>query len=189
MTGERPNWNQLLARLNKLEKENTRIKYLTLSVLFLALCAVLVSHSLLAWYSSSRSKAWNSNALVATFDSVEMDEAGVLLFYYIVENKTGSDYTLEGEVRSLVRDRRGQRAISADYDWSSIDPPAFIPRKQRVRVSIKNTNFPDQDQPIVQSVRTKERIAALVQKHMSGTDGFVRLDPVSRYQIEFPRAW
>jgi hypothetical protein len=130
-------------------------------------------------------KPWNTTAIRATFDSLgqaEMAE-GVgksgeprnkgLVFWFVLENTTGSDYRLAEQSKVLLMTRVAKRDSLQSAWHYRLDYPLFVPSKQRVLIRIIDDSGGSPDKPMPD----KE------------VDGFVLFDEHNRYQLNFPKGW
>ena len=131
------------------------------------LLAVLVIGGV-AWYSS-RPKAWNGDAIRASFstDLWDVDDnfnVTAMEVEYVLENKTANDYTLSPDQTFMIVDRAAMGpSVSGKY---KIDHSCFIPAGNRVKCSV--TVPADYDTSF-------------------SVEGFVVFDSASRYKVVFPK--
>jgi hypothetical protein len=89
------------------------------------------------WYES-RPKPWNTSDIKATFDHIGTEsEDNTVVFFYILENTTDSDYELidSSSVVFMARLQRDE-SLSHNPNFTKVDYPIFIPAKNRLRVLI-----------------------------------------------------
>lgn len=107
--------------------------------------------------------------------------SGTLEFTYIVENRSGSDYSTNGtSVVAMVQHPDG---LTAFVESINVKYPIFIPSGQKVKVSV---NIPYVD---VGSVDKNTDLRKFVRERLPKLSGFVLFDQSNRYQIELPKGW
>lgn len=141
------------------------------------------------FYVSMRSNdRWTDGALVATFRAayLEGDEGKRSpIFFYIVENRTDTDYLAQDDsaVRMLVRqdgvlDSSWLKGVATDF-------PIFIPAGEKVSVPV-HFRMIESDQPAAEHEQAFLRDPA---RTWNGFDAFVLLDHRFRYRVHFPLPW
>jgi hypothetical protein len=108
---------------------------------------LLVLIGLAVYWHHTRPKPWNTKALKATFDGIGVEDGTqYLIFYYVIENTTPSDYRIEDKSKIVLTGRLAeQKALSQDSHYVTTAYPLYIPAGQRVRVAI-NIPFPFRDE-------------------------------------------
>jgi len=73
------------------------------------------------WYRA-RPKPWNSHTINASFDGIGVEgDNHTLVFYYIVENRTSYDYSLENKTNVLLTGRlKTEKAIGPQNEYATI---------------------------------------------------------------------
>lgn len=130
-------------------------------------------------------KPWNTTAIRATFDSLgeaEMAEGvgktgepknKTLVFWFVLENTTGSDYQLAEQSKALLMTRVAKKGSLQSAWHYRLDYPVFVPSRQRVLIRVIDDSGGSPQKPIPD----KE------------LDGFVLFDEYNRYQLNFPKGW
>jgi len=151
----------------------------------------------ITWYSS-RPKPWNKTAIKATYDAVNLeDDDRHLEFYYVLENATESDYTLQESSTAPITGRlKKEKSLTPPMGMEiQITYPVFIPAKQRARyrISLPSYKYPGgwlKDNPTEEERDGYEKeISAYVGQKLGNLDGFVLFDETNRYEIDFPKGW
>jgi hypothetical protein len=163
-----------------------------------ALMLALIAGAAL-WYSSRPPRPWNASAIKATYDHIDTEgDKRMIVFYYILENVTATDYKVENGSNTVVAARlKRQNSLSVvrDEGWGKIDYPLFVPAKQRVLVAIHlaypfyGKEEPNTDASFEDRRDYRIAVAGYVSKKMTNLDGFVLFDKANRYQINFPKGW
>jgi hypothetical protein len=139
---------------------------------------------------------WNEAAVVATFDRVQAEytEKGqTVLFRFVFENKTDSDYSVKDPKNALtVMGRlKGQQSLVAERATGEITvDPIFLPARQRqtVYVHLKFAINPPIPANVLGETR-REAIGKYLNDHAGNLDGFIVFDEARRYQIKLPKGW
>ena len=174
------------------------------SVVLAAVCGAVFAAIVLAgsglWsYWNNRPKAWDRNAVTATFDSVDAEGSERnLVFYYILSNNTDRDFRIDSDtdVRLAGRLQR-QAALTAENskEFLATEFPVFIPAKQRSRFAV-HLGYPYEGAtPLTQGTSPAEReqneksVLAYVRNELTNLDGFVVFHEPTRYQVDLPSGW
>jgi hypothetical protein len=162
-------------------------------------------------------KGWNRDAMIASFDEVQFNGRfnvmtskwegdkfpyPRIVFDYIIENKTDSDYWFQSATPNfvlMVRLKGSERQEETLLKVASLntDFPNFVPAHGRAHSQIYFAEdfysselgkslgeFNPFDQFFVAEPPEK-----FVAHRWTNLNGFVAYDSRSRYQINFPRAW
>lgn len=150
----------------------------------------------LSWWNS-RPKPWDTRAVTASFDVIDIEGAeNTLVFYYVLHNNTDRDFRInsDGEVRLAGRLQR-QAALTSEnaQDMLKGEFPLFIPARQRARFAV---HIPV---PLTDGIPRggskgdrgphKEAAAAFVRSEIPNLDGFVLFHELTRSQVELPNGW
>lgn len=158
-----------------------------------ALTVVILIYS---WYSS-RPKQWNPKAITASFDYADTEGTeNTPIFFYTLENNTNSDYhiSIPTAIRLMAKLERQKSLSQGGADNGlTFDSPIFIPAKQRIRFAI-HMNYPTDIKTIIHPTeaerkKSKEQIAAWLNKEVPNLAGFCIYDDSPKYQIDFPKGW
>lgn len=163
-------------------------------------------------------KAWNTQALKASLDSIDTEgERDNLVFEYMVENTTSSDYRVSsaGELSVAAR-LTAQKGLTMDREQKGLrlDYPIFIPAGQRVRLTVHLMEYSYSSENVIDKAirgtaegpwekyrvppaagadtttqKHREEVKAYVAEELKNLDGFVIFDESHRYEIELPRDW
>lgn len=157
-------------------------------------CAVLFFAAAYAWrapklvQSAAGPKPWNSDAIEATFEGVQVREvdpthADVELVYDL-DNRTDSDFQLASGPSTVIMKRlKADGSLSSDTQ-ARLASAAFIPTNNRTRIAIEMADaFP---WPAKQGAAADQAFRDIVARETSGLQGFVIFDQAWRYQIELP---
>jgi hypothetical protein len=164
----------------------------TFAIVFATICGAAY-----VWYTRPKTEpAWNAAALKATFSDVEAwydlvddngnpipgNPGGDVEFTYVVENRSGRDYSTDGSsVIAMVRRPDGLAASEGDI---RVRYPIFIPAGQRVAVKIAVPYA-----HALGSIDAKTNVRERVRTNLPKFAGFVLFDRSTRYQIDCPRGW
>jgi hypothetical protein len=153
------------------------------------------------WYHSrpTSPKPWNSTAIKAEFDRLDIEgEKSTFAFYYVLENTTNFDYRLSNgdtfQLRGMLANEKGLAESSATD--STLELPTFLPPKLRARVIIHlpipytGQKQSPTDKSDVAGLRSyRKALADFVNKNMGNLDGFTIFDEANRYEIQLPKGW
>jgi len=166
---------------------------------FAVVLAVIVGGSL--WYKSrpNAPKPWNTGALKATFVGIWTEgEKRTISFSYVLENRTDVDYEVQsGESIVLGFHLLQENGLSLVHDENvlRVNWPLFVPAKQRVLFNIySGFSFVGQEEPRADATADEERnyrkaVGDFFTRKDGNWNGFVILDKINRYQIDFPKGW
>jgi hypothetical protein len=136
-----------------------------------------------SWYTRQQ---WNSTALRASFDHVEVEPTHSLVFWYAVENKTGADYeVLQTSEASLVVKFTNRHWPAPDHRFIQLASRIFVPARTTVLVPI---HFGQLDRRAVEEAGGVNSLT-LVSRSYPSLDGFALYDRKNRCRIDFPRSW
>ena len=148
----------------------------------------------LFWYSSRprSERPWNSVAFKASLSDIDAWQAealigsqppnsGMLEFTYIVENRSGTDYSTTGA--SVVAMVQRPDGLVASEESIKVKYPIFIPSGQKVAVLL---SIPYGD---IGSVDKNTDLRKALREQLPKLSGFVLFDQATRYQIELPKGW
>ena len=145
------------------------------------------------WYLSrpAPQKAWDTKSVQATFDELivrtEPDRFRAF-FTYVLENKTGADFRIEGPPQAVVMHKYpkgGGLAQAPELKW---DHPLFLPAGQKVRFTLELPIAYGND-PVAQEAEEVDKITKFFAPHLDKVDGFVLFDEARRLQVELPSGW
>jgi hypothetical protein len=143
--------------------------------------------------------SWDSDAIKARFDHLDIEGSGkTLTFGYVLENTTQSDYRVpDGTHVLLAASLKQERSISNVNDprLLRIDYPIFVPAKGRlllwIHVAASFSEIPSPKSGAGKEEWRKYRagLAQSVANRMGNLNGFVIFDEGNRYRIDLPRGW
>lgn len=147
---------------------------------------------------SASGTSWNSEAIRATFDGLNLDDSGHVVFYYVLQNTTATEYRLAdgSTVEVLMRQRRidGRHHLS-DRDVK-VGYPILVPAKQRQIVTLKSLLWTcplrepkDLNPTAKEEERFSSQLRAFVDRRSPELAGFVLLDTTRGYEIDLPKGW
>jgi hypothetical protein len=162
-----------------------RLGLIGLAVCGLALILLLVRF-MGAKFFADRASGWNSRAIEGTLAGVRVREVdpghAAVVFLYDLDNRTDRDFRLSIGPNVVIMSRLQLNAsLSADQQVS-LDSSAFIPAKNRTRISLE-VNHPF-DWPAQKDAAAERQLRQFVADQVSGLQGFVLFDQATRYQIE-----
>lgn len=152
------------------------------------------------WYESRPKpiKPWDNNAIVAYYDYANtIGEQNKLAFYYTIENKTNSDYSIDDIDKILLYANlnRQQSLSGGDIDETlNIEYPVHIPSKHKIRFKI-NLNYSTDIKSLESGSSNEDRekfnkyINDFISNKFRNLNGFSIFDLKHRYKIEFPAGW
>ena len=157
-----------------------------------AVLAIALVIGMVHWYQS-RPEPWHTNAIVGlsatatqTFnyypESREMKPLG-FTFSFIVENKSGRDYTIPKDLKLLKRDKKSEALVEFP---AKLDHPYVVLAKDRAEIPVSveyscSTFDLDTNRESVRNVRT------CFDDALADVAGFVALDYSSKIRIELPK--
>jgi hypothetical protein len=129
---------------------------------------------------------WNSSAIQSTLAGVRVRELdsthAAVVFFYDLDNRTDSDYRLSSGPNVVIMSRLQPSGSLSGDQQISLDAVAFVPAKNRTRISIETSHpfaWPSQ-----RDASTDRQIRQLVADEVSGLKGFVLFDQATRYEID-----
>ncbi len=146
----------------------------------------------------SRPQPWNSNALKASFETVELttqpqQDSFLVDFLYNIENKTDRNYEIDPANLTVLANLTDGNALSKDFGHyqtsdAKIDGPSFIPAQGRARISIRvsyqyPSEFTDKDKNDV------KKVSGSSAHRLKELSGFVIFDKASHCRIDLPEGW
>lgn len=139
---------------------------------------------------AARSDSWNSSAIAGTLAGVRVRELdpthAAVVFSYDLDNRTDTDYRLASGPNVVFMSRLLPSGSLSSDQQISLDANAFVPAKNRTRISIE-TSRPF-DWPSEQDAAAQRQIRQLVADEVSGLEGFVLFDQSTRYEIDLAAA-
>jgi len=179
---------------------------------FGVLVAIALLGLLAYWVSTRpvRQAEWNTKAIVAKFDHTDAEGESnpkTLVFYYILENTTDSDYRLPSKDQLEILPRLGQKgSLTSGSGVVSVDEDAsFIPARHHRMFPIhfkyplvagfaqhqdyKDLGYVPVD-PEAESISMRRRRSQeFVTSELTNLKGFAIFDQVNRYEIDFSDGW
>jgi hypothetical protein len=149
------------------------------------------------WYQS-RPRPWNSNALKASFETVELTtqpgkSSYIMEFVYNVENKTNHNYDFNPADLTVMANLTEGHALSKEFGHHQTSDPAisgppFIPAQGRARISIKvsyryPSEFTEKDKEDI------AKIAKAVDLRLKELNGLTIFDKTNYYRVDLPEGW
>ena len=157
-------------------------------------CAVLFFAAAYAWrapkavQSAAGPKPWNSNAIEATFEGVQVREVDAahanIEFLYDLDNRTNSDFELESGPDAVIMKRLAADGSLSSDTQARLTSTAFIPTNNRTRIAIEMGDA--FAWPAKPDAAADQAFRDFVVRETSGVQGFVIFDQAWRYQIELP---
>lgn len=157
------------------------------------------------WYESrpKPQKPWDNNAIVAFYDYVDTsknpeNKRDEVVFYYTVENKTKTDYSIDSENDILLYAKLDkQKSISGGKpdEHLNIAYPIIIPSNQRFKFPIRLFYVIDSiKEPLSGATKDEKKtyreiLEKLIGEELSNLNGFIIYDKRDRYVIDFPAGW
>lgn len=154
------------------------------------------------WYHNrpERPKPWNSAALKATFDTIEITTAGpsskdsyIVNFCYHVQNNTDRNYQINASALTLMAVLTDGSALSKQFGTyqsgdAIVDGPAFIPPGGTARMGVRVSylypdEFTDADK------QEAKKIVPNLNRRLRELSGFVVFDEENHYRIDLPEGW
>jgi hypothetical protein len=149
------------------------------------------------WHSRPKlPKPWNTGAIKATYDGMDVNSDQRIEFIYVLENTTDMDYQLDSdaEVQFMIR-LREPKSLDPDNLSELIRFPISIPAKERILFRFDATflyyrnYWPPRDASLDERTQAAKKLDEYVRSQTGNLDGFVLFDANKRYQVNFPRAW
>lgn len=145
----------------------------------------------LLYHSHRGTREWDDRALTATFRSAVLEgDRGKEspIFFYVVENHTSDDYSIENatQVQMLVREEG-----ALDSSWLqgvALDVPIFIPSREKVSIGV-HFRMIESEQPKSQAQPDVQAFIRDPHRTWHSFNNFVLLDRRHRYRINFPMPW
>jgi hypothetical protein len=158
---------------------------------------VVATVAFLSWHAS-RPKAWNATAITATFESIDTEgPEKKLLFYYILQNNTDSDFRINSDADVVLVGRlERQQSLTGESSKEMLagEFPLFLPARQRVRLGI-HLGYSYAGTELLSGGATKtarerdQALAAYVRTELPNLSGFAIFHDDTRYQIDLPSGW
>lgn len=148
----------------------------------------------LAYWYQARPRPWNTSAIKAEFDRVDVSHENKIEFYYTLENLTDFDYRLENSRGIHLTGRLTEQGSLSDFrEYEKIEYPVFVPAKQRVSFRIEIPySYPVKEKDNAgpgERETWRKGLKAYLNQEFGNLDGFVLFDENYRYQIIFPKGW
>jgi hypothetical protein len=144
-----------------------------------------------------RSRPWSTTTIIAKYDGIGINGKDKhISFQYFLENNTDQDYKLEGSTGiclavKLVREKSLSPCLDDVREY--IRFPTLVPARQRVMFVIATPKVCTQEFDQANSPEEQEKqskvLESYVRSEMSNLEGFVLLDDLHRYRIDFPKGW
>ena len=145
----------------------------------------------------ARPRPWNASAVTGEFERVDTEGKGqTFLFYFTLENHTGSDYTLESSsdapLYAKIQDSKSLMALKQGE--GEIEFPIFIPQHGRTRVvlHLPSYEYPWQNVNPADDANKKQHrleVAKYLNDELTNLNGFEIFDHVNHYEIVLPPGW
>ncbi len=151
--------------------------------------AIIVST--LTGYSWYASRHWDTTALQATFDHLELGPENRIDFCYELQNNTASDYYVDVNSQPTLMAMLSKRhRFSLGYQVLVLQHPIRVQAGQRTMAKIsfgsaealRNARF-------ASAPANPHSLASLVHEQYGNLEGFVLYDLHKRYRINFPAGW
>jgi hypothetical protein len=154
------------------------------------------------WYHNRPEcpKPWNSAALKATFDTMEISSGGTLPkdsygvdFYYNIQNNTDRNYQINASTFTPMAVLTDGNALSKEFGHhqsgdTTVDGPAFIPPAGTARVTVRVSYF----YPNEFTQADKDDIKKIIgnfNHRLQELSGFVIFDEQNHYRVDLPEGW
>src|SRR5271170_4686893 len=142
------------------------------------------------WHSPEPANGWNSGAIQSTLAGVRVRELdsthAAVVFFYDLDNRTDTDYRLSSGPSVVIMSRLQPNGSLTSVQQVSLDSAAFVPARNRTRVSLEMTH--PFDWPSQRDAAAERQVRQFVADEVSGVQGFVLFDQSTRYQIELATA-
>lgn len=150
--------------------------------------------------SSKPPGSWDSHAVQVTFDGALVDENKHVLFYYVLNNTTDTDYRITDGSKVVVMGKlRDQKSPLVELSAKQVKVfyPIILPAKQRHILVIRDlrrtyNSFHEQlkENPTPKEEQAYYRnLEGLIDKFFPGFNGFILLDKASSREIDLPKGW
>jgi len=147
--------------------------------------------------SATSVQALNSHAIEGTLDSILIDDSEHLRMYYVLKNRTNSDYSFErnSQVSFAMKLRSPKRTIRelSETDFK-ISSPVRVKAGQRELLMVtdlrRTYTFDDLRMHArdAEYRRYQKQLGVFVRNQWPGFDGFVILDRAAGVEIDLPPA-
>lgn len=175
------------------------MRFLIVSVLFIAAAALLAftfGRTSEPEPAPKQPVGWNSGAIRGSFEGIQVKEVdpkhAALIFFYDLENATGSDYRLAANPKvSIIGRLKSEGSLKAE-DSIRIDKSIFLPARNHARINLELSypfNWPTQMVPGGVGPITQEKFRSFVAGKVINLQGFMLFDEAAHYQIELPGGW
>jgi hypothetical protein len=154
------------------------------------------------WYHNrpERPKPWNTTALKATFDTIEITTGGpslkdsyIVNFYYDVQNNTDKNYQINASSLTLMAVLTDGNALSKQFGTyqsgdAIVDGPAFIPSGGTARMEVRVSYlYPDE---FTDAEKQKvKKVVPNLNRRLKELSGFVIFDEQNHYRVDLPEGW
>lgn len=149
------------------------------------------------FYATSTPQALNSHKIEATLDSILIDDSEHLRIYYVLKNRTSSDYTFERNSQvsfaMKLRTPKGNLRELSDTDFK-ISSPVRVKAGQRelLMVTDLRRTYTFDDLRLHASAaeyrRYQKQLGVFLRSQWPDFDGFVILDRAAGVRIDLPSA-
>lgn len=154
------------------------------------------------WYLDrpERPKPWNTTALKATYDTLEVTYGGTkdagsysTDFYYELKNNTDTNYPINGPTLTPMAVLTDGNALSKEFGHyqsgdAAVNGPAFIPPGGTARIDVRVSYFYPTD--FTQADKNNAgKISSSLDHRLKELSGFVIFDEQNHYRIDLPEGW
>jgi hypothetical protein len=154
------------------------------------------------WYHNrpERPKPWNSTALKATFDTMEISAGHwtdiysyPVAFYYNVQNNTDRNFEIDNSTLTKMVVLTDGNVLSKEFgnyqDGDvTVDGPPFIPAGGTARIVVRVSYYYPNDFTKADQADVKKVIATF-NRRLKELNGFVLFDEENHYRIDLPEGW
>src|SRR2546423_1014510 len=136
---------------------------------------------------------WNSGAIKATYDRVDLDDKNQLNFRYILENPTDLDYSLEtySHPSFAARLEDSDSLVGFGSESVKIDLPVYVPAHRKSIVIVSTPDYGLTIEKLSENASAEERkkfhkaLETFISEKMTNLNGFALFNNTLRYEIDF----
>ncbi|MDE3168909.1 MAG: hypothetical protein KGL75_02100 [Acidobacteriota bacterium] len=138
--------------------------------------------------SAMKQPPWNSRAIQSSLKAIQVRELdsnhAAVDFVFELENRTYSDFQLVPGPSTIIMKRLRADGSLTSEPAARLTSAVFLPTNNRTRITLEvSAPF---NWPVKQDPAADESFRGFARSEVSGLDGFVVFDQVSRYEVDLP---
>jgi hypothetical protein len=146
------------------------------------------------WWSSRpvKPKPWNTEAITAIYSGFGVDDDQYFRFYYTLQNKTDTDYTVNESTPFSISGRIIEGDLAQCADCIEVKKPFFIPAHDKLQLTL-TFKYKYSDSLLASTNSEKDALHVRERQFLMDKygrlNGFTIFDQDVRYKVELPGDW